>query len=606
MNGKVVPIEAARSRAAAGDVPPPPPPQDSMPEGVTAEGFVLTPDGLRHEPRMDAKGGWRSGARVAGSIVPTRELRDTRGTGQAIETRHFDADGREHIVTVCRRDVFSDRGQIAGRYADAGLQVYDAKAFLRFLSTVQVDTRATGVSFPGWQYCSDQAQTLVFDGLNAGDAEAVFHGKGLSLRTGGSAKSLRRALRPFASCSRVVFAACAGLAGPVLDIVGMRAAGFVLTGLSQKGKSTCLSVAAAMMGKPVADGTFRSGNTTLVALESSLAEANDATLILDDGQQFPKRAWPDLPYLLHDGISRRRGQKDGDARPTSLHRCVLLMSAERPPEQLAREMGATMSAGAMTRLPSIPLPPNGHGILDHVPEGLTAVQAIEQLKMAAVKNFGHPFAAFAKALQADRAKDAGNLRQDLEREIADFISTEFGSAGGQERTVAAQFAFIAAVGRLAVDYEVLPWTYDQIRTAVAACLRDSLAARGGAGDLESVRAINAVRDFISQYQYTRFIEISQDGKGLTYPERIHKPAGYRRQVGGEWQFLFNRPGLHEAIGALDRNAAITALEKGGFLTVPEHGPSKQIRVTIPGSEASSVPRFWCVKGAILGSDDAKD
>ena len=151
--------------------------------------------------------------------------------------------------------------------------------------------------------------------------------------------------KPALGNTRLQFAICTALAGPLLHPADEESAGFHITGASSIGKTAVLHVASSVSGSPV-----RSWRATDNSAESWAAEANDGLLILDELSQVDAKAADAMSYMLGNGQGKGRANRSGVARPVVKWRTIVLSSGEIGMAAKLNEIGRKQRAGQAARI----------------------------------------------------------------------------------------------------------------------------------------------------------------------------------------------------------------------------------------------------------------
>ena len=122
--------------------------------------------------------------------------------------------------------------------------------------------------------------------------------------------------------SRLMFAVCVALTGPLLHLVGEENGGFHLSGRSSIGKTIALEVAASVYGMDL--GSWRATDN---GLEGVARSHNDLLLTLDEIGQCPAQAVGEIVYMLGNGTGKSRMRQDTSARPSVTWRLLFLSRA---------------------------------------------------------------------------------------------------------------------------------------------------------------------------------------------------------------------------------------------------------------------------------------
>lgn len=144
--------------------------------------------------------------------------------------------------------------------------------------------------------------------------------------------------------SRLILAVCAAFASSVLKILHQENGGFHVTGPSSCGKTTCLHVASSVFGTAV--NTWR---TTDNGLEGLALQHNDSLLILDELGQVNPHQIGDAVYMLANGASKGRADKQGLAQKIHTWRLLFLSSGETNLAQHMKLAGKNVHTGQELR-----------------------------------------------------------------------------------------------------------------------------------------------------------------------------------------------------------------------------------------------------------------
>lgn len=395
--------------------------------------------------------------------------------------------------------------------------------------------------------------------------------------------------------SRLVFAVCGGIAATLLQILGLESGGFHFIGSSSIGKSVLLTTAGSTVGGGGVHGFLRRWRATDNAIESIATSHNDSLLCLDEIGQVSPFVAASVSYMLANGQSKARADKNGLARPLSEWRILFFSNGELSLEQKIQESGGRHMAGQAVRVLDIPADAGaGYGIFENLHDFADGKAFAEHLQYASTRFFGSPLRAFWDMFTARLENNRENAKQ-LLKEYEQRLCSD--KNDGQVNRAAKRFALLAVAGELAVSFGVFPWEEEEAFNAAQTCFRDWVAFRGGRGALEAREAIRRVRAFISAHRSSRFEEWEKD-KG---PDVAHNSVGFRREKDGRLEFMVTRDAFRKelCLGGEPKTIA-AALAAAGYLETDNEGNFMKSH-TPP--RIGKTTRFYTINGAIMDADD---
>ena len=285
--------------------------------------------------------------------------------------------------------------------------------------------------------------------------------------------------RPAIGNSRLAFAICTALAGPLLHQLEEESGGFHLAGQSSSGKTTAAELAASVWGSKV-----HSWRTTDNAAESMAVGASDTLLVLDEMGQADGRTVDVLAYMLSNGSGKNRLGRYATAQQTLTWRILFLSTGELGLAAKLQESGRRSRAGQSVRVVEISADAGaGHRLFEVIPEpSANADEFARNLKRAAGEHRGHAGRAFLEALVRERSEIVARVRH-LRRS---FVEQHMpAGCDGQVSRVVGRFGLVAAAGEIAAVMGIVPWDAVKrtARRAGASPLGWSCAA--GSGRLRS-------------------------------------------------------------------------------------------------------------------------
>jgi putative DNA primase/helicase len=283
---------------------------------------------------------------------------------------------------------------------------------------------------------------------------------------------------PGGHSSRVTFGIGVAFASICTNLVKGESGGFHLVGPSTKGKTTSL-LAACSVARCALRHSLVTWDVTATALDELAAEHCDSTLCLDELARIsedPKHAAAkarDASFRLASGQGKIRSVHWGEKGNRCTWRVLFLSSGEVGISELAAAAGKNRLAGDQVRLIDIPAvvsPKNG--IFETLPKGVSAAKLSERIEAGCADNYGIAAREFVQRLTADM----GHARIRLEEWREKFHARAGVPQTGWERRFAQRFGLTYAALLLAVEFDILPWTEDQVERAIISCYQDARRA----------------------------------------------------------------------------------------------------------------------------------
>jgi uncharacterized protein (DUF927 family) len=537
--------------------------------------FELTDKGVSYIGPEDKDGNPKPPLWICAPLHVVAMTRDSNSGewGRLLEWR--DADRCLHRWAMPLELLQRDGGvEVRCELARQGLAIAPGRSAREFLATYlqawPIDARARCVERPGWH-----GPVYVLPGEAIGDAgeHVVFqnvHAIEPAFSIAGTVDEWRDSVAALAQGnSRMVFAVCVALAGPLLEPAGEDSGGFHLRGGSSTGKSTGLKVGASVCGNPAS--YCRTWRATSNGLEGLAALHNDGLLILDElGQIDPKEAG-EAAYLLANGRGKARATRNGTARSSAAWRLLFLSAGEESLSALMARAGRKPTAGQEIRLAEIDADAGaGMGALE-VLHGYESPAALAvALKDTASKYHGAVGTQWLRTLVNDKGKLAEVLADGVRRFTEEFAPV---NCGGQIERVARRFGLAAMAGEIATRYGLTGWSKGEPTTAVGKCFQSWLSLFGGAGNREDRALLNQVRAFIEKNGSSRFQRLDND------TQQVRDRAGFIRDANdGTTEYLVLPEAFRsEVCVGIDYRYAIKVLQNHGWLA-PGHSDRSTQRV----------------------------
>ncbi len=405
----------------------------------------------------------------------------------------------------------------------------------------------------------------------------------------------KRIAAPSAGNTRLVFAICCALTGPLLHLLCEESGGFHFRGGSSIGKSTALRVAASVWGGGGVSGFIRNWRATDNGLEGVAVQHCDTFLALDEMGQVEGKAAAASAYMLANGQGKSRAAKTGAARRAATWRVLFLSTGEISLSDKISEdgHGKKARAGQEVRVLDIPADPGAvFGLYDRLPDGMDGAAFAGVLNLAASEVYGTPARTFITWLCADTERAMGAARRVQDSILAELVPAD---ADGQVKRAARRFALVAAAGELATHAGITPWKKGEACRAAAACFNAWLEARGGSGASEIRDGIEQVRLFLERHCASRFQ--AWDAVSTVVPNR----AGFVRTGNRDERSFYILPAVWKAevCQGRDAKAIAAALVERDMLDPDPKGKAAR-PMTVPALGQSK--RLYCINSRIFEGD----
>jgi putative DNA primase/helicase len=254
-------------------------------------------------------------------------------------------------------------------------------------------------------------------------------------------------------------------AGPLLEPLNVSGLGVHYFGDSTTGKSTALAVATSVWDSPKFMLSWR---TTVNGLEIQAASRSSTIVTLDESNMIEAKALDASVYLLLNGVSKARMNKDTSARELAHWRICVLASGER---SIKAHLGVAHNdhkVGQGIRIIDVPVRGKS-GLFDDLHGSSTGSVFADKLRDASAKFYGHPGPLFVQHLINELP------RISLPAGVTDImgrLADKDNPLNPQEVRVARSFALIALAGELAVKWGVMPWAIGCVKDAAVAIFKN--------------------------------------------------------------------------------------------------------------------------------------
>lgn len=404
---------------------------------------------------------------------------------------------------------------------------------------------------------------------------------------------------PFGEHALIVFAAQVGLAGAFVRVAGEENGGIHLHGPTSSGKTCAAQVCASVVGFPGnpsrggdARALFQTWNTTPNAVEMLLAPHSGMPVILDE--VGANDSGVNL-YNAFSGLAKARMTELGGLREQNTWSVLVLSTGEYSVrDHIEQAAVGRVTDGTAVRLLDVPILSVYESAVrlgaEPLPDAQNLADPIRHLQENLGCCYGTALPVFVEKLYQHCHEHDIGLKQ-LIRSRTQACHTrlcEEATASGYElgsaRTRALnRLALVAAVGQLAVDQGVLPFSSQQAWRAVAA-VRDAWLSH-----TQFLSAEEKIVDHLQNYCIAHF-QHARIADHRANPPAMGWPFFYFERLG---LIVFTKEQLLRAAGATNLRTVTKALREKGWLRVNEqdHTAAKllgDMRGVVPGGRAFQV------------------
>jgi hypothetical protein len=375
-------------------------------------------------------------------------------------------------------------------------------------------------------------------------------------------------------------------------------------GESASGKTLASAIAASLTGNPSDRAKW---DFSRRGLEEYLHTRNEVGAIFDDLEKHTgesmtrRRAITTVTQSLPDGASKvvSRVARDHGLPPLTWSEFGL-SSSPRPIDDIARDEGWSRSLGEQVRLINMDVPPSSRGgIFDAPPPGTHDVAqfsrwAAREMERGIALHFGHIMPAWIEVLLA--ADHAATLLASQDH----FVKMTTRAGSGYDVRFASRFGLFYAVGKLAVERDILPLPDNWPGIAANRGYRNALLSAQG----EAARTAKALDRLISALKEPNRLVAAGGKMGSGTPQLNGHQYGVTLEHKGEKVIGVLDHALVQLAG--DRHTArslIKLLDANGVNAGGQgHAGTSQIGhpLLIKGTLVQK-PRFWLFRANALAA-----
>jgi putative DNA primase/helicase len=514
----------------------------------------------------------------------------------------LDPDMKE-VVFVMPSRMLATRDELWQTLLDKGVRlssVKSAKEILHdFLNRQQPEKRGRVVRRLGWHLDYGTAAFVMPDASLGETSETFIYDNGNinPYEVSGSVEDWRDQVGKLCvGNSRLVLAASAAFASPMLELTEEESGGLHYQGNSRTGKTTALQINASVGGKPAE--IVKNWRGTSNGMEGICEQRCDGLLCLDEMGQAEAREIGEIVYMIANGRGKSRMAPSTAARRTKMWRLLFLSSGEVSLSDRLTEIGKKPRAGQQIRLLDIPADAGaGMGLFETLHDHASPGAFAEHLRRVTAEIHGAPFRAYIEQLANKFAADPAAMRSVLRQARDGFIKDHLpAGASGQVRTACGRFGLIATAGELATTFGLTGWPEGEATNAALKCFRAWLSRRGAVGDYDVQAGIQQVQAFVERHGASRFEDLG-DVNGL-----VHNRVGFRRLVDAGYEYLvFPQAWRDELCKGYDPDAIATEMKNRKLLNTHGDRNTTSQRVVIDGR--SQKMRLYCLSPRVLGESE---
>jgi uncharacterized protein (DUF927 family) len=413
-----------------------------------------------------------------------------------------------------------------------------------YLNNYEPEFKAVGVDMVGWQG-DNTAYTLPFVGeprncyntKQAGETppEYILQQKTASpriLKKKGTLEEWKKTIGEVCRGNHLhTFAILASLTAPALKLLNEEGGFFHYVGSTSIGKSTILHVAKSVWGFRDL-GSFRATDNSL---ESVCKNSNDGAMFLDEMGEVDADALFNTVYLVANGATKSRADKNGNAKETKHFRVLVQSTGEIGLEAKLAEKKLQVKGGQLIRMAEIDADRgkglNTFDVLNINPDTkkpfISGREQAEFLKTHADLNYGIVIDSFMQKVVAD----IEDYKEALKKAKAKWLARELtGDEGVEIARMAKRFSTIFATGMIAVELGIIPHSEAEIDSCIGEIFA-SWKDRFGTDSSYELKTIKAdMRKLCVEQQYSRFL--NADPNPEEKQNLPHNKAGYWKTKDG--------------------------------------------------------------------------
>lgn len=406
-------------------------------------------------------------------------------------------------------------------------------------------------------------------------------------------------LAPFGDHPLIVVAAQVGLAGAFPRVAGEENGGIHLHGPTSSGKTCAAQVCASVVGFPGnpsrggdARALFQTWNTTPNAVEMLLAPHSGMPVILDE--VGANDAGVNL-YNAFSGLAKARMTELGGLREQNTWSVLVLSTGEYSVrDHIEQSEVGRVTDGTAVRFQDVPI----LGVYEAaerlgappLPDAQNLAEPIRHLQEQLGQCYGTAMPAFVERLYAFCHEQGVGLAplirsriQACHTRLSEEAQAQGFELGSARRRALNRLAMVAAIGQLAVELGILPFSSEQAWRAVAA-VRDTWLSH-----TQFVSPEDKIIEHLQNYCIAHFQHVRIADQRATPPAKGW-PFFYFERLGF---IVFTKEQLLRAAGTTSLRTVTKVLREKGWLPGKEQGHAdaklrEDMKGVVPGTRAFQV------------------
>lgn len=570
---------------------------DSLPTN-----FELRADGIYHVEIMPR--GHLEEIKVSSPLIVEALTRNHDNEDWGRLLRFVDADGVPHMMPMPMSMLSGDGNEYRSRLLSRGLEINPSRKARELLSRYIQETKPAArvrcVQNIGWKGLVFVLPDETFGGTHH---ETVVFQTDLApehrFKTKGSLEEWQENVAQLClDNSRLIFAVCAGLAGPLLPILKEQGGGFHFEGPTSTGKTTALLVAGSVCGGGDETlGYCTTWSSTANALEATAEMHNHSLLCLDEIKQCNPRAVGQAAYSLSNGKGRGRLTSEIKIRRRFTWNLIFLSSGEISLQSLIEQNGERYYGGQAVRVCDVPSDTGKFGLFESLHNFGSASAFSNNLRAASTQYYGTALRARLNELVCQNKEV---ILETWEAFRTQFLGVLPENVSGEVGRVASRFALVAFAGE--TSRNITTWAEGVAEAAARTLFEAWLKNREGDGAKHDAEmGVRQVRAFLELHGASRF-QLHDSIEG-----HITNRAGYQREntATGEKEYLiFPEVFKREVCKNYNPTFIAKELEKRGHLKRKDSDKFTQV---IRVRENKRLKRLYVISESILeGGDECGD
>ncbi len=539
---------------------------------------------------------------VCDALYVTAISRDDSNEKQGRLLEWYDKDGHHHMWNMAMKLLAGDGLEVRAHLMDSGLNITPTtnarKQLSRYLQKADPKARVRTVVKTGWfNNCfvlpnkaigEDKTQERVI--LQSDESPNPF-------KSSGELKDWQANISSYCvGNSRLLLSVSLAFASPLLGKLDVEQGGINLKGNSSTGKSTALKVACSVMSEP--NKYRKQWKATVNGIEATASNHNHLMLALDEMGQMDAKQLGETAYMLSNGKGKQRANKSGGTSILREWELMILSTGELSIREAIESIGGKVKAGQEVRMIDINADVK-YGIYEELHGFNGGAELSEHLNTQSLKYHGTAFEVFLNKLI---------LNKDKVKSVFDIIKGKFievlpknVEVDGQVKRIANRFALIATAGELATKWGVTAWQENNALDACITCFKDCIDDRGGYGSQEEREMLEQVRDEISRYQYSNFIDWEKSKNDKAMPVKdfwgycVNPSENSNGQEISGFEFRLTNTGFKNACKGFNFVKVAQVLKKHNLLVTKDNKSA----CTWKDPRTKKAVRFYIIKGDIL-------